>query len=198
MAGLSAPVMNQSTLYMAPSIDSTNFALGMVQILGFSGNSTDRPHASTVEILCVVGPIADSGKLEPVKAQHVEPVRVRLVYQALSGRFLLPLWAMGPLKRPVIEQEFWRLLAELHHSRAVRIRVAGGGAGGDAPDAQASALGLPCGQPQPPKRLSPSWDTTDHGRVQREVSKTKAVLYLPAERGGGQQRRLSRRRNLPL
>src|SRR5208337_3832721 len=139
---------------MAPSIDSTNFALGMVQILGFSGNSTDRPHASTVEILSVVGPIADSGKLEPVKAQHVEPVRVRLLYQALSGRFLLPLWAMGPLKRPVIEQEFWRLLAELHHSRAVRIRVAGGGAGGDAPDAQASALGLPSGQPQPPKRPS--------------------------------------------
>ena len=53
-----------------------------------------------------------------------------------------------------------RLLAELHHSRAARIRVAGGGAGGDAPDAQASALGLPYGQPQPPKRLSPSWDTT--------------------------------------
>ena len=24
---------------------------GMVQILGFSGNSTDRPHASTVEVL---------------------------------------------------------------------------------------------------------------------------------------------------
>ncbi|MGA2706686.1 MAG: hypothetical protein ABSH35_37225, partial [Isosphaeraceae bacterium] len=47
---------------------------------------------------------------------------------------------------------FWRLLAELHHSRAARIRVAGGGAGGDAPDAQASALGLPYGQPQPPKR----------------------------------------------
>jgi len=48
--------------------------------------------------------------------------------------------------------------------------VAGGGAGGDAPDAQASALGLPYGQPQPPKRLSPSWDTTNHGGVQREVS----------------------------
>jgi len=59
-----------------------------------------------------------------------------------------------------------RLLAELHHSRAARIRVAGGGARGDAPDAQASALGLPCGQPQPPKRLSPSWDTTNHGGVQ--------------------------------
>src|SRR5208282_6845990 len=59
-----------------------------------------------------------------------------------------------------------RLLAELHHSRAVRIRVAGGGAGGDAPGAQASALGLPYGQPQPPKRLSPSWDTTNHSGVQ--------------------------------
>ena len=65
---------------------------------------------------------------------------------------------------------FRRLLAELHHSRAARIRVAGGGAGGDAPDAQASALGLLYGQPQPPKRLSPSWDTTNHGGVQREVS----------------------------
>src|SRR5208337_3625463 len=63
-----------------------------------------------------------------------------------------------------------RLLANLHHSRGARIRVAGGGAGGDAPDAQASALGLPYGQPQPPKRLSPSWDTTNHGGVQREVS----------------------------
>ncbi len=31
--------------------------------------------------------------------------------------------------------------------------MAGGGAGGDAPDAQASALGLPYGQPQPPRRL---------------------------------------------
>ena len=48
--------------------------------------------------------------------------------------------------------------------------MAGGGAGGDAPDTQASALGLPYGQPQPPKRLSPSWDTTNHGGVQREVS----------------------------
>jgi len=43
------------------------------------------------------------------------------------------------------EQQIRRLLAELHHSRAARIRVAGGGAGGDAPDAQASALGLPYG-----------------------------------------------------
>ena len=48
--------------------------------------------------------------------------------------------------------------------------MAGGGAGGDAPDAQASALGLPYGQPQPPKRLFPSWDTTNHGGIQREVS----------------------------
>src|SRR5271157_1731623 len=59
-----------------------------------------------------------------------------------------------------------RLLAELHHSRTARVRVAGGGAGGDAPDAPASALGLPYGQPQPPKPLSRSWDTTNHGGVQ--------------------------------
>ena len=32
--------------------------------------------------------------------------------------------------------------------------MAGGGAGGDAPDAQALALGLPYAQPQPPKRLA--------------------------------------------
>src|SRR5271165_4232207 len=63
-----------------------------------------------------------------------------------------------------------RLLADLHHSRAARIRVAGGGAGGDAPDAQASALGLPSGSPSHPKRLSPSWDTTNHSGVQRGVS----------------------------
>jgi len=44
---------------------------GMVQILGFSGNSTDRPHGSTVAILDVVGPIAGSGTLEAVKAQNV-------------------------------------------------------------------------------------------------------------------------------
>ena len=44
---------------------------GMVQILGFSGNSTDRPRASTVEVLSVVGPIAGSGTLEAVQAQHV-------------------------------------------------------------------------------------------------------------------------------
>ena len=49
-----------------------------------------------------------------------------------------------------------RLRAELHHFRAARIRVAGGGAGGDAPDALALTLGLPYGQPQPPKHPSPS------------------------------------------
>ncbi len=49
-----------------------------------------------------------------------------------------------------------RLLAELHSGRIARIRVAGGGAEGDAPDPQALALGLPCGQPQPPTRPSPS------------------------------------------
>ncbi len=59
------------------------------------------------------------------------------------------------------------LLAELYHSSVARIRVAGGGAGaggtpvvGPAPDAQATALGLPCGQPQPPKRLP-------HNAIQR-------------------------------
>ena len=83
---------------------------------------------------------------------------------------------VGPERRRVASNSasVWRLLAELHHCRAARIRVAGGGAGaggtplvGSAPDAQASALGLPHGQAQPPKRLSPSWDTTNHGGVQR-------------------------------
>ena len=55
----------------------------MVQILGFSGNSTDRPRASTVEVLSVVGPIADSGTLEAVPAQHVSPVRVGLTSQLI-------------------------------------------------------------------------------------------------------------------
>jgi len=43
----------------------------MVQILGVSGNSTDRPDAATVEILSVVGPIAGSGTLEPAEVQDV-------------------------------------------------------------------------------------------------------------------------------
>ena len=59
----------------------------MVQILGYSGNSTDRPHASTVGIRSVVGPRAGSGTLEAVPAQPVEPVRVRLASQELSGEF---------------------------------------------------------------------------------------------------------------
>jgi hypothetical protein len=42
--------------------------------------------------------------------------------------------------------------------------------------AQASALGLPYGQPQPPNRLSPSWDTTNHGGVQREVSEQSRIF----------------------
>ena len=78
-----------------------------------------------------------------------------------------------------------RLLAEFHHSRAARIRVAGGGAGGDAPDAQASALGLPYGQPQPPKCLSPSWDTTNQGGAQRELSKNGMNSVLPRSYLGG-------------
>jgi len=43
-----------------------------------SGNSTDRPRASTVEVLSVVGPMAGSGTLQAVQAQHVDPVRVLL------------------------------------------------------------------------------------------------------------------------
>ena len=78
---------------------------GMVQILGYSGNSTDRPHASTVGIRCVVGPIAGSGMLEAVPAQPVEPVRVRLASQELSGEFSHSLQALAPLQRPVMEAE---------------------------------------------------------------------------------------------
>ena len=48
--------------------------LGMVQILGFSGNCMDRPRASTMEILSIVGPIAGSGTLDAVKGLHAEPV----------------------------------------------------------------------------------------------------------------------------
>ena len=45
---------------------------GMVQILGFSGDSTDRPRASTVEVLSVAGPIAGSGTLEAVQGPGPE------------------------------------------------------------------------------------------------------------------------------
>ena len=78
---------------------------GMVQILGYSGNSTDRLHASTVGIRSVVGPIAGSGTLEAVPAQPVEPVRVRLASQELSGEFSHSLQALAPLQRPVMEAE---------------------------------------------------------------------------------------------
>ena len=77
----------------------------MVQILGYSGNSTDHPHASTVGIHSVVGPIAGSGTLEAVPAQPVEPVRVRLASQELSGEFSHSLQALAPLQRPVMEAE---------------------------------------------------------------------------------------------
>src|SRR5271165_3421782 len=58
-------------IYSQGSSEDTMPTLGMVQILGFSGNSTDRPHASTVEVLSVVGPMAGSGTLVAVKAQYV-------------------------------------------------------------------------------------------------------------------------------
>jgi hypothetical protein len=77
---------------------------------------------------------------------------------ASPGIRLLPITSSilraGARLRATLNAEIRRLLAELHHSRAARIRVAGGGAGGDAPDAQASALGLPYGQSQPPERLA--------------------------------------------
>src|SRR5271157_6121526 len=99
------------------------------------------------------------------------PRRVHLAGVSQMGRsFRHGVCAYSP-------ETYSRLLAELHHSRAARIRVAGGGAGGDAPDAQASALGLPYGQPQPPKRLSPSWDTTNHRGVQREVSSNPGAFW---------------------
>ena len=73
-----------------------------------------------------------------------------------------------------------RLLAELHHSRAARIRVAGGGAGaggtplvGSAPDAQASALGLPHGQPQPPPSVFP------HHGIQRITVEFSGIVPRP-------------------
>ena len=62
-------------------------------------------HASTVGIRSVVGPIAGSGMLEAVQAQHVEPVRVRLPYQELSGEFSHSLSGLAPLQQPVIEDE---------------------------------------------------------------------------------------------
>ena len=55
--------------------------LAVTSILGFSGNSTDRPRASTVEFLPVVGPIAGLGTLEAVQAEHVQPVPVGLASQ---------------------------------------------------------------------------------------------------------------------
>ncbi len=45
----------------------------------------------------------------------------------------------GFARLPAARRQISRLLPDLHHSRSARIRVAGGGAGGDAPDAQASA-----------------------------------------------------------
>ena len=49
---------------------------------------------------------------------------------------------------------FSRLLADLHHLTTAKIWVAGGGAGGDGPDALASPLGLPYVQPSHPSTLA--------------------------------------------
>ena len=51
-----------------------------------------------------------------------------------SRRRLIQRWSMKWWRSARSLSQF-RLLADLHHSRAARIRVAGGGAGGDAPDA---------------------------------------------------------------
>ena len=125
----------------------------------------------------------------PVRAQNHEPV-LALPQDLWLGRRrteFIPILPADQCARSsgTNRTEKRRLLAELHHSRAARIPVAGGGAGGDAPDAQASALGLLYGQPQPPKRLSPSWDTTNQGGAQRELSKNGMNSVLPRSHLGG-------------
>ena len=83
-----------------------------------------------------------------IRQARLEPLAL-----SASGRErMIHGWAAASEDKRIV---FSRRLTDLHHSRAARIRVAGGGAGGDAPDAQASALGLPYGQPQPPKCLFP-------------------------------------------
>src|SRR5208337_4675954 len=52
-------------------ITRSGFCYPALNQVGFSGNSTDRPRASTVEVLSVAGPIAGSETLEAVQAQHV-------------------------------------------------------------------------------------------------------------------------------
>src|SRR5208337_224263 len=58
-------------------ITRSGFCYPALNQVGFSGNSTDRPRASRVELAC----------------------------QQLSGSFSLWLRAMAPLQRPVIEEE---------------------------------------------------------------------------------------------
>jgi len=79
--------------------------------------------------------------------------------------------------RPPALRKPRRLLAKLHQVRTARIGVAGGGAGGDAPVPQATALGLPCGQPQPPKRPFPQRFAINHGGDQRGVSNRGRIRH---------------------
>ena len=60
------------------------------------------------------------------------------------------------------------------NSTIAELPGSGGGAGGDAPDAQASALGLPHGQPQPPRAFP------HHGiqRITVEFSEKSPVWSL--------------------
>ena len=55
--------------------------------------------------------------------------------------------------------------------------MAGGGAGGDAPDAQATALGLPYGQPQPHPSVSPN-----HGIQQITVEFSEKSRFFRRDR----------------
>ncbi len=88
--------------------------------------------------------------------------------------------------RPPALRKPRRLLAKLHQVRTARIGVAGGGAGcDDAPVPQATALGLPRGQPQPPKRPFPQRFAINHGGDQRGVS------YLGNPRSGHHRPALS-------
>ncbi len=112
------------------------------------------------------GPLIASPSRSNLSAPGLRPANARYQTNAVaqgsatrSGITLLYLRPYSP-----------RLLAKLHRVRTARIRVAGGGAGDDAPDPQATALGLPCGQPQPPKRPFPQRFAINHGGDQRGVS----------------------------
>ena len=71
----------------------------------FFSNSTDRPRASTVEVLSVAGPRASSGTLEAVQTQHCLTRAGGVGLSAVERDLSFWLRAMAPLQRPVIEAE---------------------------------------------------------------------------------------------